>query len=78
MNDTFVTDYGVLDAQWDEALGVWRIYLHPNLERRDAEHELWKEFRRFARDRNLEHTIKIQRKHPNYVVAWVKNKEENK
>jgi len=78
MEDALVTEYGTLDAQWDEALDVWRIYLHPDAQKHDAEDELWKHFKNFANNNNLEHTIKIQRKHPNYVVAWVKNKEENK
>ena len=59
MEDTIVTEYGTLDAQWDEALDVWRIYLHPDAQKHDAEDELWKHFKRFANKNNLEHTRNI-------------------
>lgn len=75
MNDTLDTKYGKLDAVYDNELGVWRIYLMPDLSVEFAEDKLWLEFKKFADEKGLEHTIKIQRKHPNYVVAWVKDKK---
>ena len=75
MNDILETKYGKMDAVYDHELEVWRIYLMPDLSKELAEDKLWLEFKKFADEKGLEHTIKIQRKHPNYVVAWVKNKK---
>jgi|TARA_R100000479_G_scaffold158454_1_gene95400 hypothetical protein len=71
MTDSLVSEHGTLDAVYDESLNVWRVYFHPSGSPNSMQ-KLWARFRDFADENNLDHTIRIQRKYPNYVVAWAK------
>jgi hypothetical protein len=70
MSDEFKSEYGRLEAIYDNDIDSWRVYLHPD----DSLELLWQDAKRILKHLRMEHTILIKRKGtPYYVVTWKKD-----